>query len=212
MQIYDIEQRTPEWHALRMGVPTASDFNKAITPKQGKPSTQAAPYAAKLALEMYLQKPCEDFGGTEWMDRGVGLEGEAIAQYEMINNLDVEQVGFVLDDVGRGCSPDGLVGDAGMVEVKCLKPENHVAAMLSYDETHKCDAKYFAQTQGQMLIAGRQWCDLIFFSPGLPLLVIRQMPDEKYCENLNSALGLILEYRDRALGLLRTQTEGKDTA
>jgi len=211
MIIHDVEQRSAEWYALRLGVPTASDFSKAITPKQGKRSAQAGAYAAKLALEIYNNEPCEDFIDTEWMERGAGLEAEAISQYEMIYDVDVTPVGFITDDKGRGCSPDGLVGSEGSVEIKCLKPVNHVAAMVEYDATGEFDAKYIPQTQGQMLIAQRAWCDLILYAPGLPILIIRQTPDEVYQKNLDDALSAIIETRDRALTLLRGE-RAKDIA
>src|SRR3546814_2809936 len=75
-----------------------------------------------------------------------------------------------------GCSPDGLVGDDGMVEVKCLKAENHIKAILYHASKGHCPPDYVQQTQGQLLICERQWCDLVFYHPDLPLLAIRQEP------------------------------------
>lgn len=210
MKIHNVEQRSGAWYSLRMGVPTASDFSRAITPKKGGLSTQGVEYAAELALEMFTGQPNEDFGGTEWMDRGAGLEDEAIAQYEMLYDVDVERVGFITSDDGnRGCSPDGLVGDDGMIEVKCLKDKNHVKALLNYSEFDEVDPKYTPQTQGQMLIAERQWCDLLFYCPGMPLLPIRQYPDEAYVKSLDEALTEIIRLRDRALALLNGDEERK---
>jgi hypothetical protein len=210
MKIHNVDQRSDEWYSLRIGVPTASDFSRAITPKKGDMSIQGIEYAAELALELFTGQPNEDFGGTEWMDRGAGLEDEAIAQYEMLYDVDVERVGFITSDDGnRGCSPDGLVGDDGMIEVKCLKDKNHVKSLLKHVEYNEVDPKYTPQTQGQMMIAERGWCDLLFYCPGMPLLPIRQYPDDKYGTNLDSALNEIIRLRDRALAILTGTDERK---
>lgn len=212
MKVHDVEQRSPEWFALRLGVPTASEFHKAITPKQGKASAQAEGFAAKLALEMFWHEVNEDFMGSDDTVRGTALEANALAAYQMINDVEVQTVGFITDDKGRGCSPDGLVGDDGSLEIKCLKDANHVLALVNYHRSGEFDPKYIPQTQGQMLICQRPWCDLMFYSPELPPLIIRQCVDEKYAGNLDKALDSIIETRDFALSILRGSNDAQEAA
>lgn len=203
MIIHDVEQRSPEWYALRLGVPTSSEFSRAITPKKGQLSTQGVGYAAELALEILRGEPCADFNGNEWTDRGAELEEEALAQYELLHDVDVQRVGFITSDDGlRGASTDGLIGKDGIAEVKCLKDVNHVKAIIAWHESREFDDKYIPQVQGEILIAEREWCDLIFYCPGLPILTIRQKRNDKYCESLDGALTEIIRLRDTALASL----------
>ncbi len=202
----DIEQRSPEWYALRAGMPTASEFSKIVTSK-GEPSKSAATYALTLAAELYSGKALEDaWAGNAHTERGRELEAEAMSLYELRHGCDVEPVGFVTDDAETmGCSPDGMVGDDGMAEVKCLKAENHIKAILYYEKNGRCPTDYVQQTQGQMMVCARQWCDLIFYHPDLPLLVIRQEPDTAIQDGLRNEIPALLSERDRVLAVLRGQ-------
>lgn len=203
MIIHDCEQGTPEWNALRLGLPTASMFSKLLTTK-GEPSKSANEYAISLAGEVYANKPELDaWGGNSYTERGKELEDQAIALYEFDRDVTVERVGFVTDDVGdAGCSPDGLVNDDGMVEVKCLKAENHIKAILFHKKNGRCPSTYVLQTQGQLMICERQWSDLIFFHPDLPLLVIRQLPDGNLQSALTGQIQAVRKERDAVLATL----------
>jgi len=202
----DIEQRSPEWYALRAGIPTASEFSKIVTSK-GEPSKSAATYALTLAAEMYSGKPLDDaWAGNAHTERGRELEAEALSLYELRHGCDVAPTGFVTSDDGdMGCSPDGMVSDDGMAEVKCLKAENHIKAILYYQKNGRCPTDYVQQTQGQMMICERQWCDLIFYHPDLPLLVIRQDPNIAVQDALRTEIPALLSERDRVLAVLRGQ-------
>lgn len=203
MIIHDVAQNEPEWLQLRAGMPTASNFAKLITSK-GEPSKSLPTYANLLAAELFAQKPLNDFEGNQWTERGHELEEDARSQYEFLNDCDVQQVGFVTDDEKSfGCSPDGLVNDDGMTEIKCLKTENHVEAILYFEKHKKCPPKYVPQTQGQIHVCQRKWCDLIFFHPDLPTLTIRQEPDEEVIGGLISQLHRVREVRDLVLETLR---------
>ena len=176
MILHDVEQRSDAWYALRAGIPTASEFSKIIT-SAGIPSKSAVDYAYTLAGEMYAGKVLDPWQGNQWTERGREMEDEAISLYEFANDVKVQRVGFVTDDgFSMGCSPDGIVGDGG-VEIKCLKAVNHIKAILRYQKFGKAPPDYVQQTQGQIWICGWAWCDLIFYHPELPLLVIRQEPD-----------------------------------
>lgn len=197
MIIHEVEQGTAEWFALRAGKPTASDFSKLMT-SDGKPSKQADGYAITLAAELYAGKPVDAWQGNGYTDRGKELEPDAVALYEFTRDVQGYKVGFITDDDELwGCSPDYLIGGDGMLEVKCLKAENHVKAILYYRKHERCPPDYVQQTQGQLLIAEREWCDLVFYHPVLPPLVIRQEPNEDLFSALKKQRDYVLKERDR---------------
>lgn len=205
MKIHDCEQRSPDWYALRLGRPTASEFAKLVTSK-GERSKSADTYALTLAAELYAGAPVDPWEGNAWTERGREMEAKAMAFYEFMRDAPIRRVGFVTDEAGTmGCSPDGLVGDDGLAEVKCLKAENHVKAILYFQEHGRCQTDYVQQSQGQMMICERKWCDLVFFHPTLPLLVVRQTPIRAVVDGLRDAIAAVLRERDVALAALRRQ-------
>jgi hypothetical protein len=212
MIIHDVEQRSPEWYALRAGMPTASEFSKVVT-STGEPSKQAAAYVRTLAAELFAGKPLEAWEGNGWTERGREMEGQALALYEFAHDVEIVPVGFATDDTGHiGCSPDGLVGDAGMVEVKALKADRHIDAILYHQKHGRCPPDYVQQTQGQMMICARNWCDLIFFHPELPLLTIRQEPDLQLQAQLAVRLTTLRKDRDEILAVLQKMAERRAAA
>ena len=185
MRIHDVEQRSDEWYRLRAGMPTASEFSKIVT-STGQPSKSAATYALTLAAELFAGRPIDAWEGNAWTERGREMEARGIELYEFTRDIDTVPVGFVtVDDGTIGCSPDGFVNDDGMIEVKCLKAENHVKAILYYQKHERCPPDYIQQAQGQMMICERKWCDIVFYHPELPLLVIGMEP------NLDVQAGLL---------------------
>lgn len=203
MIIHEVEQGTDEWFSLRAGMPTASEFSKLIT-STGEPSKSMPTYAMALAAEMYAGKPLDGFDGNIWTDRGKELEDAARAAYAFITGSEGKAVGFVTNDsMEYGCSPDWLVED-GLAEFKCLKTENHVKAMLYYKKHGRCPTDYIQQTQGQMFITERAWCDLVFYHPVLPLVVIRQTPDMKVIDGLVLQLAAVKKERDSILETINT--------
>lgn len=204
MIIHEVEQGSDAWFKLRAGIPTASEFSKVVTTK-GVISKSADTYADRLAYEFIKGGNAESFEGNEWTDRGKEHEPKARAYYSFMNDVDVQEVGFVTDD-GRhyGCSPDALVNDDGVLEIKILKPENHIKMMRFHKNNERCPSDYVHQTQGQMMICERAWCDLLFFSPDPEIapVVIRQLPDLDFQENLKVALNDLLLKRDAALDLI----------
>jgi hypothetical protein len=205
MQVHEVEQRSDEWYALRLGIPTASEFSKLVTSK-GEPSKSAAVYAMSLAGELFAGASIDAFEGNSWTDRGRELEDEALALYEFAADTQIKKVGFITDDdKTMGCSPDALVGFEGMVEVKCLKAENHIKSILYFQKNAHCEPKYVQQTQGQMMIAESKWCDLVFFHPQLPMLKIRQEPDLMLQAALKLAIPKLLAERDVVLKAIQKQ-------
>lgn len=188
MIIHEVEQGTAEWLFLRLGIPTTSEFGKIITPT-GKKSTQADGYANKLAAEFFVEGQVDDFC-TAWMERGKELEPKAAGFYEFVNGVKTVPVGFVTnDDKTIGASPDRLVGDDGLLEIKCPSPAVHVGNVCMAE----IDKQYWPQVQGQMLITGRQWVDWMSFHPELPVSIIRAERDEGFISALSDYLAEFLD-------------------
>lgn len=192
MRIVDCTQRSPEWFAARVGIPTASNFDKIVT-ASGAPSKQRQKYLYQLAGERITGKTEETYQNAA-MQRGTEMEGEARSFYEMMTGEKIDLVGLCLSD-GKaiyGASPDGLVGKDGGIEVKCPLISTHVGYLLDWG----LPADYFQQVQGGLLITGRKWCDFISYFPGLKPLIVRVEPDrifqailkvelEAFCKNLD---------------------------
>ena len=176
MKIHNFEQGSKEWHAARLGIPTASAFEKIITPG-GVASKSADDYANKLIAEIMSGESSETFDGNKWTQRGKELEPDAILYYEQLRNVTVQKVGFITDDARTmGCSPDGLIGDDGMLEIKILSPQNHVAQMLK----PSADREHYPQIMGQLFVAKRKWVDIMAYHPQMPAVIVRVERDDKY--------------------------------
>jgi putative phage-type endonuclease len=181
----DIEQGSPEWLALRVGLPTASCFDKIITTK-GVPSKSAKKYLYQLAGERMVGFSPAGYQSDD-MARGNEVEDEARAAYEFITDATVKEVGFCFKDDRKlyGSSPDGIIGEDGGLEIKC--PSLSVA--VEYLDKGKLPTAYVQQVQGCMLVTGRSWWDFLSYYPGLTPLIIRVKRDEE----LIKALGYELE-------------------
>jgi hypothetical protein len=182
---FDCEQNTPEWYEARLGIPTASSFEKILSPT-GKLSTQAPAYMRRLVAEMVTGEQCNIVQSNEWMERGKELEVKAAHEYEAFYAIGfkVEPVGFCLtDDKIAGCSPDRLVGDEGLLEIKCPAPHTHI----DYLETG-FDIGYKPQVQGQLYVTGRKWSHWYSYHPKMKPVIIPIERDEEYIEKLDKAL------------------------
>lgn len=194
MRILPHAQRTPEWYAARLGVPSAANFEKIITPG-GKASTQITGYTNRLLAEKIMGKPCDPDEPNAAMQRGTELEPEARDYYSLIAGPVVE-VGFCLhDDHDFGCSPDGLVGDDGILEIKCPMPWTHV----EYLRDQVLPSKYIPQVQGQLLVTGRKWCDFVSFHPDMKPLIVRVEADKAFqAKLLDLLVGMIAEIKSQS--------------
>ena len=165
MRMLDVEQGTPEWHAARLGKVTASRIADVMAKTKAGYGASRANYMAELICERLTGASAERFTNSA-MQWGTDMEPQARETYAFLNAVDVRQVGFVLhpsiDDAGA--SPDGLVGDAGLVEIKCPNTATHIETLLS----QTVPQKYVDQMQWQMLCTDRQWCDFVSFDPRLP--------------------------------------------
>lgn len=181
----DLEQRSPEWFAARLGIPTASRFDSIITPVNGDLSKQSDGYLRELLAEWLSGQSAESYS-SGWMARGQEVEQEARDFYAFERGLAVAQVGFVYADGSRslGCSPDGLIDGDGMIEIKCPKPSTQIGYLLAGG----LPPDYRPQVFGSLLITGRRWCDFLAYCPGLPPILVRVERDEIYIAKMRSAL------------------------
>jgi hypothetical protein len=185
MRIIDVEQGSPEWRALRLGIPTATDFDSMITAVKGDLSAGADGCINKLIDELVrpeLQE--ESFTGNRHTEHGKEWEPKARAWYAFTTGNEVRQVGFVLRDDGKaGCSPDSLVGESGGLEIKCPDGPTHV----SYLRKRTLPDKYKQQVHGSMVITGRRWWDFLSYCPGYRPFLIRVHWDE-YTDKVAAAI------------------------
>lgn len=183
----DVQQGSPEWIQVRLGLPTASNFHRLLTPKTRKPSSQATKYMHELLAERMIGEPI-DADASQFMHRGTALEADAAAYYEF-QREPTTPVGFILrDDRKVGCSPDRLVGEDGLLEIKAFAAANHVAALLG-----ETDDGYQCQVQGQLWISERKWCDRCWFNPSMPSLIQRFERDEEFIGELAQAVDSFVE-------------------
>ncbi len=186
MKIIQCEQGTPEWFQARLGIPTCSRLDEVLTPKTLKLSTSAGKYRNQLLAEWLVGYPLDFGGSSAWMDRGIELEPEARAFYELRNDVEVETVGCILrDDEMMGGSPDGLVGEDGGLEVKCPALHTHVGYLL---DPASLVAEYRSQVQGNLYVTGRKWWDVLSYFPDMPDVTVRVERDETYIAALDVAL------------------------
>ena len=181
MKVIDCLQYSPEWYAARCGIPTASSFDMILC-ADGKVSKQRTKYLYRLAGES-ITGIAEETYQNATMQRGKEMEAEARQLYSLITGEEVQQVGFCLAD-GYGASPDGLVGEKGLLEIKCPNIATHVGYLLE----NVLPTDYFQQTQGQLLVTGREWCDFLSYYPGLRPLIIRVTRDEIFIKALKAEL------------------------
>jgi len=160
-----MEQRTEEWYAARLGKVTASRVADVIAKTKTGYSTSRENYLAQLVCEVLTGKPAESYSNAA-MQWGVDQEPLARAAYESYQNVLVDEIGFVVHPTiwASGASPDGLVGELGMVEIKCPNTATHIDTLL----TQTVPGKYNTQMQWQMACAGRHWCDFVSFDPRMP--------------------------------------------
>lgn len=179
LRIFDCDQNSPEWMEARRGIPTASRFSDVLAKGQGITRRK---YLYTLAGEV-LTGECAEHYTNAHMDRGHEMEADARDLYAFDREATPVLVGFMLR--GRaGCSPDSLIGDCGMVEIKTKLPHLQLEVL----ERNDLPPEHKAQVQGQLWVSGRDWCDFVSYWPRLPLFVKRVERDEKYIASLAQAV------------------------
>jgi putative phage-type endonuclease len=190
----EIVQGSPEWKALRCGKVTASKVADVVAKTaKGAYGASRANYLAQLIAERLTGTQAETFTNAA-MQHGTETEPEARDAYSFYQGVTVEQVAFVphpkIDQAGA--SPDGLVGDDGLVEIKCPNTATHLETLLG----QAVPAKYADQMQFQMACTGRQWCDFVSYDPRMPehmrLFVRRVARDEARITHLETEIASFL--------------------
>ena len=181
--IDNIEQLSEQWFKLRAGNPGASSFDKIVTSK-GAPSTQYKKYLYQLVGESILGDKIETYTNAA-MQRGTELEPEARELFEMINDIEVKQVGLCFPNEERKyhASLDGLLDDSGL-EIKCPLIQTHIGYLLG----NKLPTEYIQQVQGSMLVTGFNSYWFMSYYPGIKPFIIKVERDEKFIEKLRVAL------------------------
>lgn len=199
LQIFDCEQGTPEWHECRLGIPTASMFQTVLAKgKGGGESLTRKKYMLKLIGERLTGQMEEGYKNAH-MERGNAMEDEARELYSMLYEIEPKRVGFMRRGLA-GASPDSLLGDDGLLEIKTKIPSIHLDVLLS----GKVPAEHKAQIQGQLWISGRQYCDFVSYWPALPPFIVRVQRDDDYISKLADEVGgFILEMETITNDILR---------
>lgn len=188
MSWHDIQQYSPEWWELRRGLPTASQFHRIMTPtKRNYASgvTGANTYINELLADLYdpWYGQREDYQ-TAAMRQGHVMEPEARRWYEAAVETRVRHGGFFVTDDGRfGASPDGLVGDNGVLEVKSPQLKGQIAVLRG----GVIPPQHLVQCHGHLICSGRTWCDYLSYCRGLPHLYVRVTADD-YTDALRKCL------------------------
>lgn len=203
MKIVDHKQGSDEWIAARVGRVGASRISEIVAKTKSGYSTSRANYAAELVAERLTGVPAEKFSNAA-MQWGTEHEADARMLYEISSDCSVATVGLVLHpsiDMAQ-CSPDGLVGDNGLVEIKCPLTATHISTLL----TQTVEGKYVKQMQWQMACTGRQWCDFVSFDPRLPadmqLFVTRVKRDPNAIAELETEVTRFLSEVDETIAKL----------
>ena len=180
-----VEQGTPEWHQLRLGKVTASRVADILAKTKTGPSASRQNYLIELALQRTTGIIQESYSNAA-MEWGTQTEPQARVAYEVKSGNFVDQVAFIdhPNIEWFGCSPDGLVSDKGLIEIKCPNSPTH----WEYFKSKEPPKKYFIQMQAQMAVTGKDWCDFVSFDSRMPersqLLIVRVNRDSNFINEM----------------------------
>jgi YqaJ-like viral recombinase domain len=212
IEIFNCQQGTPEWFQCRLGIPTASEFHSVLAKGEGKTRRT---YMYKLIGEQ-LTGEVQDSFTTVHTERGKIMEAEARALV-LFDYPDVREIGFIrrpISPLGSfvGCSPDALVGEDGLLEIKTKLPHLQIAVIRE----DRLPPEHVAQCQGALWVTGRKWIDFISYWPGLPLFGKRVYPDPEYFAVLEVGLTAfhveMADVRATLAGMMPTIRVPKKTA
>jgi putative phage-type endonuclease len=208
-----MDQRSPEWFAERAGKVTASCVYKVMARTKTGYGADRANYHAQLVTERLTGLPADSFSNAA-MQWGTDTEPQARAAYEFHTGRDVVEMGFAPhpEITMAGASPDGLVGSAGLIEIKCPNSATHITTLRGAE----IDRKYLLQMQFQMACTARDWCDFVSFDPRLPremqLHIRRVERDDALLSEIHGEVAKFLAEVDEAVADLRTRYMTKEAA
>jgi putative phage-type endonuclease len=199
----EIIQGSPEWHALRCGKVTASRVADVIAKTKTGWGASRANYAAELIAERLTGVAAEGFTNAA-MQWGTDQEPNARMAYEFMEDVTVEQVAFVVHPTieDAGASPDGLVGQDGMVEIKCPNTATHIDTLIN----QAIPAKYVTQMMWQMACTGRKWCDFVSYDPRLPESM------QMFVKRIHRDDDVIIDLESEVVRFLEDEVEAKVSA
>lgn len=199
----ELIQGSAEWKAQRLGRVTASRVADVIAKTKSGWGASRANYMAQLIAERLTGEVQESYTNAA-MQWGIDTETHAREAYEFRTDSEVQQVGFVQHPMIHmsGASPDGYVGDLGLVEIKCPNTATHIETLIDREVA----AKYITQVQWQMACTGRKWCDFVSFDPRMPesmrLSIMRVHRDDIRISELEDCVREFLIEIDRKMGAL----------
>lgn len=210
-RIVQCEQMSPEWLALRCGVLTSSKIADAVAIRKRNPAEELAcrrNLRFDLVCERLTGKNVEHYM-SDYMEWGIENEPLARMSYEVQTGTSVQLVGFVFHPAieWAGCSPDGWIGEDGVVEFKCPESSTHLRYILAGE----IPEEYRPQMHWQLACSGRQWCDFVSYDPRLPkdlqLFIVRMKRDEKRLFAMESAAEELLSEVEQMLSEIKAKNK-----
>lgn len=206
---HDVIQGTDQWIAARCGLLTASEIGRILTPSlKAVSNDKERAHVYEIAAQRLTQF-VEPTYQSDDMVRGQWDEGEARQLYRETYGA-VREVGFITNDrwgFTLGYSPDGLVGDHGLIECKSARQKHHVRAVVEMVAEGTMPDEHVIQVQAGLLIAERQWCDFISYCGGMPMVTVRVYPDPKVQAAILAAAGAFEERVRRVVARYRAAVE-----
>jgi len=189
-------QRSSDWFKVRWGRATASRFSDVLAVgRNGQPLASRKNYLSELVIERLTEPPTEDNGyKSPAMEWGIVYEPVARLEYEMSTGNQIVEAFFEKHPrLEAGASPDGYVGEEGLIEIKCPNSATHLETL----RTRAIPKQYMAQIQGQLWITGRKWCDFVSYDPRFPdnaqMFIKRVNRDSKFIKELERGINKFLK-------------------
>jgi putative phage-type endonuclease len=202
MIILNIDQQSEAWFAARCGRVTGTRFGSLVA---GESTKEYKNLITNLACEMITGKMEETYSNAI-MEYGIETEPEARREYESLFEVEVKTAGFIIPDEDHkyaewiGISPDGLLPESGMLEIKCPLMRTH----LEYIEANKLPAEYRHQVQGQLFVTGFKYCDFMSYVPGMKSFIIRVTPDQELFTEFERRLDVLIQQVNKKLEIYKS--------
>ena len=198
MIIINCEQKSELWHESRCGRITGTRFKSLMA---GESTATYKDLVTNIACEIITGKQEENYVSAD-MEKGIELEPVARRLYEELFGIRVAQIGFIIPDEDNrfhewvGISPDGILPDYGILEIKCPKFKTH----LGYIEDNRLPTEYRHQVQGQLFVTGLDYCDFMSFATDMKPFIIRVYPDRELFKEFETRLDkLIIEVKQKLI-------------